>query len=88
MIFDFSRNPLGLDEQEAIGMRLFLNGTEIKLCWFIDTEAGIVKTHDVLGDNRAHWSGEKLDWPEGTELDPNKAASLTLTGVVEIREPI
>lgn len=36
------------------GIKVLLDGQEIKLVWFADTEAGIVKTYDIFGDAKPH----------------------------------
>jgi hypothetical protein len=34
--------------------RVFLDGVEVFQAWYINTETGVVKTYDVLGDKRVH----------------------------------
>jgi hypothetical protein len=34
--------------------RVFVDGVEIKQVFYVDTEAGLVRTYDVLGDGEAH----------------------------------
>lgn len=34
--------------------RCFLNGKEIRLVWYVDTEGGFIRTLDVLGDGEPH----------------------------------
>lgn len=34
--------------------RVFVNGEEIRQVWYVDTDAGIVKSYDVLGDGEPH----------------------------------
>lgn len=72
-----------------------LDGKEIKQVWYADTEAGIVKTYDVLGDGVPHAvrrgyvaAHEVSDFP-GREIDAplDGVLSETLHGKVEIFGP-
>jgi hypothetical protein len=72
---------------------LLLDGVDVaRGAWFIDTEAGIVKTYDVLGDGLRHTPEELLQYQdslhdkEDLELRPGFAASRTLRGKVEFRK--
>jgi hypothetical protein len=71
----------------AMGGSCFVDGREIKQVWYADTEAGIVKTYDVLGDGKAHPGREfaPADFP-GREVDAplDGVLSETLRGKVEL----
>jgi len=40
------------------GYRCFVDGVEIQKVYYVDTEAGIVKTYDVMGDGRSRHVSE------------------------------
>jgi hypothetical protein len=53
MILDFQRR-IKPEQNEFIGGRVTVDGIEIRLVWYIDTDAGVVKTYDVFGDGKPH----------------------------------
>lgn len=74
--------------REAIGGTCLLDGREIKQVWFADTEAGIVRTYDVLGDGKVHRGGREFltrDFPGRDVGSPvDGVLSETLRGKVEL----
>ena len=74
----------------------FVDGKEIALVWYADTEAGIVKTYDVLRDGKVYMTSDikalaaldirvkrfhgKIELPEGGIM------SETLRGKVELKQ--
>lgn len=73
-IIDYSAypdSPLVLYLMERVNAghpyHCFVDGVEIQQVWYCDQEAGIVKSHDVLYDNKAHCNLERLD-PEALLL--------------------
>lgn len=93
MIINCKQDPLSKETSEMMGGRCFVDGVEIKLVWYADTDAGIAKTYDVFHDGKVH---AVADMPphdfslEGLNVDapPNGAFSQTLRGRVELLKPI
>lgn len=52
MIIDYSDDPTGINERRMQGGKVIVNGKEIRACFYIDTEKGIVKSYDVHDDGR------------------------------------
>lgn len=79
--------PMNGLAHKAIGGSCFVDGREIKQAWFVDTEAGIVKTYDVLGDGKLHSGREftSADFP-GREVESpwDGVVSETLHGKVDL----
>jgi len=84
MILDYT-NP-GKLEAEYAYRKLTIDGREIQLAFFIDTERGIVKSYDVMGDNIAHHESEHLPWPDGVDFNDDRVAFVIITGNVDILE--
>jgi hypothetical protein len=90
--------PAGLVER-CMGGKVFVDGVEIKLAWYVNTETGIVKTYDVFHDGNPRpvikspgWLGAAIrdyytekHFP-GREVDcpVDGALSETLRGKVEL----
>lgn len=81
-------------EREYAHGKVLVDGREIKQVFYVDTEAGFVRSYDVLGDNKAHATCECLD-PEVVrkalegETEPwdqplDGALSKYIRGVVEL----
>lgn len=75
-------------------LRVFVDDVEIRQVWYLDTESGIVKTYDVLGDDKAHLSREVAILVKGglqlsgdVELPIDGVASKTIHGNVRT-EPL
>ena len=99
MIIDLHSYPYSPEAEKALELvgkgtpyRCFLDGKEIKQVWYVDTDAGIVKTMDVFGDDKTYHryslDGEKLAalLGSGRDIDApfDKAISETLRGNVEL----
>ncbi len=75
---EFKSNPQRL--------KVFLDGVEIKQVFYVDTDKGILKTYDVLGDGAPHSSQDLLTSEldrglrEGWEMPPDGVVSKTLRG--------
>ena len=85
--------PMNDLAREARGGTCLLNGREVTLVWFADTEAGIVKTFEVLGDGKVHATRRgigiacyrAIDFPgREVECELDEALSETLHGKVEL----
>lgn len=70
MILDYQNNPGGENEQRFKFGRCLVDGNKVGNCFYIDTEAGVVKGTDVLGDGRPHASDALMDNPDLTN-DPS-----------------
>ncbi len=72
-------------------VHVFIDGVEIKQVWYVDTEAGFVKTYDVLEDGAVHssWDISKLrldsSFTANWEMPLGGAASKTIHGSIELR---
>lgn len=75
---------------ELFGGVCLLDGKEVKQVWYVDTEAGIVKTYDVLHDGVVHpgWNYLPKDFPN-RDVDCSEGSPLseTLRGKVELYGP-
>ena len=73
--------------------RLLLDGAEVRLVWYIDAEAGLVKTYDVWGDGKIYGIAQRMeDVPAGAVArgEVEKAGDLystTLRGTVTLIPP-
>lgn len=89
MILNY-RNIGELEKEYAYG-KCFVDGVEIKRVFYIDTEAGLVRTYDI-GDERYHTTqglseeererGRKEDWC----MPVGGVVSKIVVGVVEVRK--
>jgi hypothetical protein len=53
MVIDVERGgPAAIEKLK--GIRCLVDGSEVADVWYVDTEAGIVRRYDVLGDGLAH----------------------------------
>jgi hypothetical protein len=93
MIIDYRTKIWPADFDHNAKYELSVDGVDAaRGAWFIDTEAGIVKTYDVLGDGLRHTTEELLKYrkslpnEEDLELPPGFAASRVLRGKVEFRK--
>lgn len=100
MIIDFLAKPrTALLMARRWGNKVFVDGIEIKLVFYVDTEAGIVKTYDVFRNGLIRsTAGRELlsellkvytpsDFPgREVECPKNGVMSETLRGKVEIRK--
>lgn len=102
MIINFQEKPYSAETAVVAGRawagspaRCLVDGKEINCVWYADTEAGIVKTYDVLGDGKAHATRELIGF--GTlsvdsmvvnhrlvEAPIDGVVSVTLSGKVEL----
>jgi len=94
MIIDFRSHDPAVKAQAAKlagkGYRCFVDGKEIDKPWYIDTDAGVVKSYDVLGDGQYHQPHERTEWPAGVEcldIEHGGLMSKTICGVVRIEPP-
>ena len=96
MVINFREKPYSAEtsraaERAAAGnpVHCFLDYREIHCVWYADTEAGIVKTFDVLGDGKPHSTRELLKSDvlndARVEAPLDGAVSMTLHGKVELR---
>ena len=73
---------------ETVRRRVFVNGLEVLQVWYLDTDAGYVKTYDVFGDGKAHSTQSvkpiSADGFEAIE-DAGGIWSRTLWGRIELR---
>ena len=82
-------------EEEDANRRkhVFVDGVKIQHVWFCDTESGIVKTYDILGDGSIHSVREigqlafRLTSRFHYELLPDGPISRTIIGRVELKDP-
>jgi hypothetical protein len=74
---------------QHVGSHCFLDGKEIQQAYYVDTDAGIAKSYDVLGDGKVHETYERSEWPEGVEEIGHGSGimSITLHGRVQILPP-
>jgi hypothetical protein len=87
MILDFKHRasyPSGIIGS-YFGCKCFVNGQEVKQVWFIDTEAGLVRTYDVLGDGKVHSCYESMS-PNDAEV-LNEVWTKDLYGEVTVELP-
>lgn len=89
MILDY-RN-MGENERRYRNGKVLVDGEEVRLVFYVDTEAGIVKSYDVFGDARVHTCAEV----EAATNPPARRLELadgicfkTLHGKVELIEPV
>lgn len=89
--------PAGLAER-CRGGKVFVDGVEIKLAWYVNTETGIVKTYNVFHDGKPYstargdgWLNPFIDYyreegfyPRKVECPKDGALSETLRGKVEL----
>jgi len=101
MILDYSRNPDGENERRWFKRgRVLVDGVEIKSAWYVDTEAGVVKTYDIFRDGKFATATDRAPinapfecWvPENfpgreVECPPHGVLSETLRGKVELVFP-
>ena len=77
------------DRGASQACHVFVDGREIRMVWYVDTEAGIVKTLDALGDGVARMASPDEALPElvrGVCEDRGDGVlSRTLCGRVELR---
>ena len=94
MILDW-RNRGELEKYYERG-RCLVNGLEINSAWYIDTDAGVVKTYDAIGDGTiAHLASDfdaeilaYISSIDGVEIDEDTGLiSHTLNGKVEVYPP-
>ncbi len=85
MILDF-RNAGG-NEWKHSGSRCTVNGNPVDLVFYVDTDSGLVKSYDVLGDRKVHTVREVgITLPEGAEIDDRGVMFKAVRGVVEIHK--
>ena len=90
MILDWSQP--GPNEEKMGGGKLLLDGREIKSVWYVDTEAGIVKSYEVFGEGKlAYYCDEdtiRMRFPDGVpenvDAPLNDIFSITLKGKIEM----
>lgn len=61
-----------------------VDGVETKQVWFADMHRGIVKTYDVLGDNRPSLARDISEIPSDVEILDGGLLSKTMHGKVAI----
>jgi hypothetical protein len=87
------RNPT---PSTAERQRVFVDGAEIRLVWYLDTELGLVRTYDVLGDGKPHSTLAPLSpdatrkrdiesGVEGWDMPLDGLMSKAIYGAVELR---
>ena len=100
MIINFQETPYSVTTQacadaqrEGKQWKCFVDGVEIKQVWYANTETGVVKTYDVLRDDRVYASSDaeaiaKALLQPSVELEilHDSALSETLRGRVEIKQ--
>ena len=100
MIINFQEDPLSATTKECVDAAVnrkpwtcFVDGVEIKQVWYANTETGVVKTYDVLRDDRVYASSDaeaiaKALLQPSVELEilRDSALSETLRGRVEIKQ--
>lgn len=80
-------------DSEWFGAKVLVDGIEIWQAWFVDTDAGVVKTYDVLGDKRAINIRADEDIAALKAADPSLEElgcgllSRTITGAVQLFRP-
>lgn len=80
-------------EREPQRYRVFVNGVEIHQVWYVDTDAGMVRSFDVLGDKHPHASlaiARNPEWARraeacGWDLPIDGVASKTVWGIVTLK---
>lgn len=81
MIIDCTKwkRPEDVDDR-----RVFVDGEQIDHVWYVDTEAGIVKTLNVFGDGVAKYAPNysKAELPPGVEDRGDRVLSKTIKGKV------
>ncbi len=66
--------------------KVTLDGTEIKLVWYANSETGVVKTYDVSGDGQIYLSRNSIVSSREVE-DVDGVWSMTLRGKVRMFAP-
>jgi hypothetical protein len=95
MVIDCRSNEYkyaAITDPEGVRKRVFVDGAEVQGVWYVDTEAGFVKTYHI---DSAHpfpmnvnmLTPEQLeDWTkQGYELPADGAVSRTIYGKIELR---
>ncbi len=79
---EFQNNP--------VRYRVLLDGREVHEVWFVDTDAGILKTYAVVEDAEAMFVGSLPSYlrargvKEGWDMPPGGIVSKTLYGHIEL----
>ena len=79
---------LPFEAQLEARRRVFLDGVEVNLVWFVDTDEGYVRTLDVFGDGvRYSASGLREEGKMADDWDDIEGvASRTLFGRIELKD--
>lgn len=72
---DYRRRDVssGNDEGRLFGGKVFVSGREIRLCWYVDTAEGVVKSYDIRGDGQFYLAD-----------DHESVQSITLRGAIQL----
>lgn len=84
MILDY--NKYGPLEREYNSGNVLVDGRVIRAVFYVDTEAGFVRSYDVLGDGKAHSIHEDVTVEQPFELREGAVYFKTVRGVVELHK--